>query len=87
MSVNLQMTTYKRLVEDITALYDHARNTVVEAYWKIGKRIVEEEQKGETKEAGAGFELREPAAPNEAFFGVKNQDIEGDNTYNWNINQ
>ena len=42
MSVRLQKTTYRRLVEDITALYDHARNTVVEVYWKIGKRIVEE---------------------------------------------
>ena len=42
MSVSLQKTTYERLVEDIAALYDHARNTVVEAYWKIGKRIVEE---------------------------------------------
>jgi len=49
MSVRLQKTTYRRLVEDITALYDHARNTVVESYWKIGKRIVEEEQKGEVK--------------------------------------
>lgn len=26
MSVRLQKTTYKRLVKDITALYDHARN-------------------------------------------------------------
>jgi len=42
MSVHLQIPTYKRLVKDITALYDHARNTVVETYWKIGKRIAEE---------------------------------------------
>ena len=49
MSVRLQMPTYERLVKDITALYDHTRNTVVETYWKIGKRIVEEEQEGETK--------------------------------------
>jgi len=48
-AMNLQMPTYERLVKDIAALYDHARNTVVEAYWKIGKRIVEEEQEGETK--------------------------------------
>ena len=49
MNVRLQKNTYQRLVEDITALYDHARNMVVEAYWKIGKRIVEEEQKGDVK--------------------------------------
>jgi len=49
MSVRLQKTTYERLVKDITALYDHARNTIVETYWKIGKRIVEEEQEGEAK--------------------------------------
>ena len=40
MSVSLQKTTYKRLVKDIAALYDHVRNTVVETYRKIGKRIV-----------------------------------------------
>ena len=49
MNVRLQKTTYQRLVKEITALYDHARNTVVETYWKIGKRIVEEEQEGEVK--------------------------------------
>jgi len=49
MSVRLQMPTYERLVKDITALYDHTRNTVVETYWRIGKRIVEKEQEGENK--------------------------------------
>ena len=56
MNVRLQKTTYQRLVKDITVLYDHARNTVVDTYWKIGKRIVEEEQEGETK-ADYGIQL------------------------------
>jgi hypothetical protein len=51
MSVSLQMTRYKRLVKDFTALSYHARNTVVETYWKIGKRIVEQEPEGETMAA------------------------------------
>jgi len=42
MSVSLQKTIYQLLVKEITALYDHARDTVVEMHWKIGKRIVEE---------------------------------------------
>jgi hypothetical protein len=55
-SVRLRKTTYERLVKDITALCDHVRNTVVEAYWKIGKRIVEEEQEWEAKaDYGAGL--------------------------------
>jgi hypothetical protein len=59
MSALLQKTTYERLVRDITALCDHARNTVVETYWKIGKRIVEEEQAGEAKaDYGAGLIAR-----------------------------
>jgi len=49
MSVCLQKTTYERLFKEISALCDHARNTIIETYWKIGKRIVEEEQEGETK--------------------------------------
>ena len=32
-----QKNTYKQLVQDITALYDHARRTLVESYWQIGK--------------------------------------------------
>ena len=47
--MSLQKTTYQRLVKEISVLCDHARNTVVETYWKIGKRIVEEEQEGEAK--------------------------------------
>ena len=49
MSVRLQRTAYERLLKEISALCDHARNTIIETYWKIGKRIVEEEQEGETK--------------------------------------
>ncbi len=48
MKKNLQKNTYKQLVQDITELYDYARHAVVEAYWQIGKRIVEQEQQGET---------------------------------------
>ena len=48
MKKNLQKNTYKQLVEDITELYDCARRALVEAYWQIGKRIVEQEQQGET---------------------------------------
>ncbi|MBL7188860.1 MAG: hypothetical protein ISS70_21240 [Phycisphaerae bacterium] len=48
MKKNLQKNTYRQLVEDITELYDRARRALVEAYWQIGKRIVEQEQQGET---------------------------------------
>ena len=45
---NLQKNSYSQLVRDIAELYDVAREALVEAYWKIGKRIVEREQQGET---------------------------------------
>ena len=48
MKKNLQKNTYSQLVKDITELYDYARRALVEAYWRIGKRIVEQEQQGET---------------------------------------
>ena len=48
MKKNLQKDTYSQLVKDITELYDYARHALVEAYWQIGKRIVEQEQQGET---------------------------------------
>jgi len=48
MKKTLQKNTYKQLVADITELYDCARRALVEAYWQIGKRIVEQEQQGET---------------------------------------
>ena len=41
---------YATLVNDITELCNHARKTLVESYWKIGKRIVEQEQQGDGKE-------------------------------------
>lgn len=47
MKKKLQKSTYSQLIEDITALYDHARRALVQAYWQIGKRIVEQEQHGE----------------------------------------
>jgi len=47
MKKNLQKNTYGQLVRDITELYDTARRALVEAYWQIGKRIVEQEQQGE----------------------------------------
>ena len=48
MKENLQKNTYNQLVKDIVELYDYARHALVEAYWQIGKRIVEQEQQGET---------------------------------------
>jgi len=48
MNKNLQKNTYSQLLKDITELYDGARHALVEAYWQIGKRIVEQEQQGET---------------------------------------
>ena len=42
---------YKKLVSDIAELYQGAHKALVEAYWKIGQRIVEEEQKGAIKAA------------------------------------
>ncbi len=48
MKETLQKNTYRQRVEDITELYDRARHALVEAYWRIGKRIVEQDQQGET---------------------------------------
>ena len=48
MNKSLQRNTYSQLLKDITELYDGARHALVEAYWQIGKRIVEQEQRGET---------------------------------------
>ena len=47
----LALNSYKRLVSDIAELYEGARRALVEAYWKIGQRIVEVEQQGEIKAA------------------------------------
>lgn len=37
---------YKKLIADITRLYENARKALAEAYWQIGRRIVEVEQEG-----------------------------------------
>jgi len=50
--------TYATLVNDIAELCNHARKTLVESYWQIGKRIVEQEQQGDGK-AGYGVQLLE----------------------------
>jgi endonuclease YncB( thermonuclease family) len=51
MNKSVQTQVYRRLINDITALYDVARHALVEAYWQIGKRIVEEEQQGQANAA------------------------------------
>ena len=51
MNKSIQIRMYKKLVNDITALYDVARHAVIEAYWQIGRRIVEEEQNGQENAA------------------------------------
>lgn len=56
MSNKLIPPSYKRLLSDIAGLYEGARKALVEAYWKIGQRIVEVEQQGAIKAAyGAGL--------------------------------
>ena len=35
---------YQQCIADISRIYEHARKTVVQAYWQIGKRIFEVEQ-------------------------------------------
>lgn len=52
----LEVGSYRKLVTDIAALYEGARKALVEAYWAIGKRIVEVEQQGAIKAAyGSGL--------------------------------
>ena len=52
----LAATTYKKLVADISRLYEGARKALVEAYWGGGQRIVLVEQRGEIRAAyGAGL--------------------------------
>lgn len=58
MNRSIKTQAYARLVKDIAALYSHARKTLVESYWQIGRRIVEQEQQGETN-AGYGKKLIE----------------------------
>ena len=42
----IRAARYKELLADIGRLYERARRTLVEMYWKIGQRIVEVEQDG-----------------------------------------
>jgi endonuclease YncB( thermonuclease family) len=51
MNKAIQTQYYERLLEDIKGFYDVARHALVEAYWKIGRRIVEEEQNGHASAA------------------------------------
>jgi len=47
---------YRKLVSEISSLYEGARKALVEAYWKIGQRIVQVEQQGAIKAAyGTGL--------------------------------
>lgn len=40
----MNVTPYKNLVHEISLIYEHARQVLAQAYWEIGKRIVEVEQ-------------------------------------------
>ncbi len=48
MSKLVKTESYTALVKDIAELYDRAHQAIVECYWQIGRRIVEQEQRGET---------------------------------------
>ena len=37
---------YRKMLEDISTIYEAARQVLVEAYWKIGRILVEVEQDG-----------------------------------------
>ena len=43
----IKTDTYTTLVNDIAELYNLAHHALVESYWQIGRRIVEQEQRGE----------------------------------------
>ena len=58
MSKSIKTDTYAILVKDIAELYSRASKTLVESYWQIGKRIVEQEQQGDGK-AEYGLRLLE----------------------------
>ena len=48
MSKLIKTESYAILVNDIAELYNGAHQAIVECYWQIGRRIVEQEQRGET---------------------------------------
>ncbi len=56
MAKTLAEGKYRRLVEDISAIYEGLARKLVEAYWRIGRRIVEVEQDGAVR-AGYGAGL------------------------------
>ena len=57
------------IIESRNRVYNFANNTIVNAYWEIGKRIVLEEQAGkERAEYGAGL-LKELSVQLTAEFG------------------
>ena len=58
MSKLVKTDAYTTLVKDVAELCSHARKTMVESYWQIGKRIVEQEQQGGGK-AEYGVQLLE----------------------------
>ncbi len=47
MGTSIKTDRYANLVREITELYSQARKILVESYWEIGRRIVEQEQQGE----------------------------------------
>jgi len=47
MSKSIKTESYAILVHDIAELYNGAHQAIVECYWQIGRRIVEQEQRGE----------------------------------------
>ena len=58
MSKLIKTDSYAILVKDIAELYNRTRKALVESYWRIGRRIVEQEQQGDGK-AGYGARLLE----------------------------
>ena len=58
MSKLVKTNTYTALVNDIAELYNRAHKMLIESYWQIGRRIVEQEQQGDGK-AGYGIRLLE----------------------------
>ena len=61
MSSLIHEKRYHQLLGDITGLCENARSVLVETYWQIGKRIVEEEQSGNVN-ADHGTQLIERLA-------------------------
>ena len=45
----LERTAYQKLIRDIGVIYEDAGKALVQAWWRIGQRIVEVEQGGLSK--------------------------------------